>query len=162
MKSIVNLRNAFYALILTCLVTVNAQAQQMDSSRMVVEMTLRNSNNSIVSKSSKLSSFSVSYTKPTKTEGKKEAKEADEKACYVVLTFLVMDIPILKTFTETTEKLDAEITITDRYGKFPNRKIILKDVVMDGMNDQISGDYLSSYMNLSCKELIVDGVKLKD
>jgi hypothetical protein len=160
MVNLVNFRFLICVIIFTSLTLVSASAQQSDNQRMKIEMTVRDGTNSIVSN---LSNFSVSFSRPsTDTTVKAVANVDDYKPCYLVISFDRLDIPLLKVFTQTKGKLDGEIIVTDSYGKFPPRKIEVKSLVMDGMNDQLTGEYSAAYMNLSCKELVIDGVKLND
>lgn len=53
-----------------------------------------------------------------------------------------------------------EIVVKDTYGKFSNRKYLLKKVTLGGLNEQSGGEYSSSYLNLTCYEATLDGVAL--
>lgn len=162
MITFVKFKTLICAIMLTGATFMSASAQQADNQRMEMQFVVSNGTTRVVSK---LINFSLSYNKPiaavSTDETAKSANVDDYKSCYLVISFERLDIPLLKAFTETKAKLDAEVIITDTYHKLPTRKIELKAIVMDGMNDQLTGDYSTAFMNLSCKELVVDGVKLR-
>lgn len=158
MTKILNLKSVCCVLCFAFLST-SAWAQRIDTARMEMTLKMRHGEKSL---SSVLSSYSLSYTKPV-LNGYMDtiSNQADNyKTCYLVISFDRLDIPLLHLFSQKKVKLDGEILITDRYGKLPTRKVELKGVDMDGMNDQYTGDGSSAFMNLSCRKIIVDGIAL--
>ncbi|MDR2282537.1 MAG: hypothetical protein LBE37_04980 [Sphingobacterium sp.] len=155
--------HAFLFISLSSLFAIStSRAQQWDGNRMKIELSINNGANTTVSS---LTSLSISYNNPSATTTKDSVDNLvieDYNPCYIVITFDQLDLPLLRLFRQKNTTLNGQITVTDSYGKRPTRKIELKSVVMDGMNDNFINDSETSFMNLSCKELIVDGIILKN
>ncbi|WP_104381202.1 hypothetical protein [Sphingobacterium sp. HMA12] len=148
-------------LFLTTIFFVNiSHAQQWERNRMKIELSLQDGKETTISN---LTTVSISFNKPSTMTAKDSVNQQvadDYNPCYIVITFDRLDIPLLRLFMKKNTTLNGQITVTDSYGKLPSRKIELKSVVMDGMNDNFVNDDETSFMNLSCKSLIIDGVML--
>lgn len=150
----------FLLFLATVLFVTVSHAQQWERNRMKIELSLQDGKETTFSN---LTSVSISFNKPSTTAAKDSVNQQtvdDYNPCYIVITFDRLDIPLLSLFMKKNTTLNGQITVTDSYGKLPSRKIELKSVVMDGMNDNFVNDNETSYMNLSCKSLIIDGVML--
>ncbi|WP_312333326.1 hypothetical protein [Sphingobacterium sp.] len=137
-----------------------SHAQQWERNRMKIELSLQDDKETTFSN---LTTVSISFNKPSTAAAIDSLNQqvADSyNPCYIVITFDQLDIPLLRLFMKKNTTLNGQITVTDSYVKLPPRKIELKSVVMDGMNDNFVNDSETSYMNLSCKSLIIDGVIL--
>ncbi|NML39755.1 hypothetical protein HHL17_21330 [Chitinophaga sp. G-6-1-13] len=140
-----------------------AHAQQSEERRIKIELMVKTGNSQVVAV---IRSFTVSYNRTLNTpvqdsvNGKPGPADAP-RGHYLSADFEKQSIPLLRAFMQNKKGLDGEITVTDAFGKLPGRKIAFKSAMLETMNDQVTGDYGSAFMTLSCEELIIDGVKLE-
>ncbi|ERJ57670.1 hypothetical protein [Sphingobacterium paucimobilis] len=161
MKITNQLKGALLLFIITLCFVSGSQAQQWDRNRMKIELSVQDGKETVLSN---LTTLSISFSKPSTTTAVDSAIQQtvdDYNPCYIVITFDRLDIPLLRLLMKKNTTLTGKIMVTDSYGKLPTRKIELNSIVMDGINDNFINDEETSYMNLSCKELIIDGVVLK-
>ncbi|MCP1996287.1 hypothetical protein [Flavobacterium sp. HSC-61S13] len=155
MKNFLNFRTLLCVLVLTGLVAVSAQAQ---GPRLRVEISIKDGKNTVVSKPI---NFSVSYSTPVKLTPEQIAEGVElTKPFYVVLSYEGLDLPMVKAFAQTKECLNADVIVTDTYGRLPTRKFELKGMSLEGLNEQNGGEYSNSYINFSCDVVVLDGIKL--
>jgi len=159
MKITTQLKGTLLLFITTLCFVSGSQAQQWDRNRMKIELSVQDGKKTVVSN---LTTLSISFNKPAMaTDSTNQQIVDDYNPCYIVITFDRLDIPLLRLFMQKNTNLNGKIMVTDSYGKLPTRKIELNSIVMDGMNDNFINEEETSYMNLSCKELIIDDVVLK-
>ncbi len=157
MKNFLNFRTLFCVLVLTGLVALSAHAQ---GPRLKVEFSLKDGNKTVLSKPINIS---VSYTKPAKRTAEDLAADAEVyRPFYIVLSYEGLDLELLRAFAQTKGSIDAEVVITDSYGRLATRKMAIKGLVLEGLNEQNGGEYSNSYVNLTCDVVYVNGIKLPD
>jgi len=153
-----NFKTLFFTIVLTGLIAVSANAQMYSNARIKVEVTVKKGKQTMVT--SPLT-FSISYNKPEPIESDDEtANRATYSPFYVVFSYDLLDVNLIKELTQNKEPIDMEVAIKDSFGKMPTRTYVLKKVVLGGMNEQTGSEYSSSYVNVTCGEAMVDGVAL--
>lgn len=153
-----NFKTLFFTMVLTGLIAVSAHAQMYSNARIKVEVTVKHGKQTMIS--SPLT-FSISYNKPEPVTVEENAEaRATYSPFYIVFSYDLLDVSLIKTLTQSKEAIDMEVAIKDSYGKLPTRTYVLKDVVLGGLNEQTGSEYSSSYVNLNCAEATVDGVML--
>ncbi len=151
-----HLKSLCCLLILSCTAAHSLQAQSDEYRQISLELTLDNGEETVVSK---IKTFSYSYTLPTVST---EDMPEQLKPCYIVIGYDIVDISLLKLLNKQHPNLNAELLITDSYAQFAPRKILLKSLTLDGIYDQINASDTNSFINISCKKLIIDGVEIKN
>ncbi len=124
---------------------------------------------SLVSASTSLTRYSDDYYPPAaKDSAMGKSKPADDKRSTFYLTMVVKKVSpdLLRAFAKRDNRFDGIITISDTYGKNPDRTISFKSGAMEGYSDQFSSaDYSDAYygtnVSITCKSMTINGVEIE-
>lgn len=147
-------------LIALCFLTAKSFGQQPDDKSVRIEITVKDGNKVITAplRSASLA-FSKSSGNVTGTDG--VDKKVETKTYFFAIDFEKQDLNLLRAFMKNKSGLDGEITMVDSYGKLPTRKMEFTKATVDSLSEQLTGDYNSSYISISCATLIIDGVTIE-
>lgn len=148
-----NKKSLSLLLIIFCLATGLASAQQLEEKRVKIEITVKDGNKSITSS---VRTATFSFTKPAES-----STDASQKNYYLAIDFEKQDLNLLRAFAKNKNGLDGQLTMVDTYGKMPSRKFEFKAATLESLSDQLNGDYASSYFSLNCSMVIIDGVTIE-
>lgn len=108
------------------------------------------------------------YPPAIKDSAAGKSKTADDKRSSFYLTMVVKKVSpdLLRAFAKRDNRFDGTITISDTYGKNPDKTIAFKSGTMEGYSDQFSGaDYSDSYygtnVSITCKSMTINGVEIE-
>ncbi|RZJ52080.1 MAG: hypothetical protein EOO44_12920 [Flavobacterium sp.] len=134
--------------------------QQFEEKRVKIEITVKDGNKTITVP---VRSVTLSFSKPLSvaTATDSTEKKAETKYCNFSLDFEKLDIALLKAFMKNKSGIDGQIIMVDSYGKVPTRKLDFTKATLEALSDQLTADYNSSYMSISCASLTIDGVNLE-
>lgn len=148
-------------------------SQAQDETRNKLEMSISYGGKtipaSLISVSTSLTRYSDDYYPPVvKDSAGSKGKSADEKHGTFYLTLVIKKVnpDLLRVFAKRNNRFDGTITISDTYGKNPEKNISFKGGAMESYSDQFSGaDYNDSYygtsVSISCKSLTINGVEIE-
>ena len=147
------------------------QAQEEARNKLELSITYggKTTTASLISASTSLTRYSDDYYPPaTKDSATGKAKPADEKRSTFYLTMVVKKVnpDLLRAFAKRGNRFDGAITISDTYGKNPDRTIAFKGGMMESYSDQFTGaDYSDSYYGtnvaITCKSITINGVEIE-
>jgi hypothetical protein len=137
-------------------------AQQLEDKRLKIELVLQDGKNTTSLIKSLTTSYNRTLVSSEKNDKKKEesSDENTAKPFYLSMDLDRLDLAVLTAFNKNRQGMDLQINITDTYGKMAPRKLEFKSAVMDILTDQVTGDYISSYITVGCMGLVIDGVKI--
>ena len=168
------MRSHVAALLLMVLALVSvSNVRAQDETRNKLEMSItyggKTITTTLLSVSTSISRYSSDdYAPEVKDSVTGKNKATDEKRSSVYLSMVVKKVSadLLKLFSKRDTRFDGTITITDSYGKNPQKTIAFKNGLLETYSDQFSGaDYNDSYsgsnVSISCKSLTLNGVEIE-
>lgn len=160
MKILTQVTNSI--LIIVFFTSTFLSAQISDISQKKIQFSVGNSKNS---ETYLPRSFSLSFNKPiwevSQTITAEKDKSQENRKYLIALDFDRIPDSLLKVFIDYNKEFSGTIITTDSSTNQVQRKIRYVGAVLDSMSEQQSADYSSSYIYISCRELIIDDVQLK-
>ncbi|CAM3733222.1 hypothetical protein [Flavobacterium chungbukense] len=146
-------KNFFTLLLIGCLFFSVLTFGQQEDKRIKIEIAVKDGNKIV---KGTIRSATLSFTRSVVNSETNEIKNN----YYFSIDFEKQDIALLAAFMKNKSGIDGQITMTDLFGKLPNRKFDFTKGRIDSLSDQITADYTSAYLSLLCDSLIIDGVKI--
>lgn len=159
------------SLMLFSIAGAHAQSQ---NDRIRIQMTVTQSGKKIVSD---LNNLSMSLTRPVDDYTATAPKTSDTSkkdygvktygsGAYLNLEIKTLSNELLTLFSKKSNVFDGTVTITDSYGKIPERVISFKKARLYSLSDQYSGTYYSdtygsSMVAFYCDELAINGITIE-
>ncbi len=159
----------FFVLSMLCLHPLQAQEEARNKLELSIMYGGKTITASLISASTSLTRYSGDYYPSQTTDsatGKKEPADDKRSTFYLVLVVKKISPDLLRAFAKRDNRFDGTITISDTYGKNPDRTIAFKGGTMEGYSDQFSGaDYNDSYygsnVSITCKSMTINGVEIE-
>ena len=157
----VNIRRYPASIILFLFLTGNFYGQEETQRKMKVEVAFKGRQNSCRYRVNSVSMSLIKSVSSSDVSILKIDQSAENKKYMLSMDFEKIETSLLKLITDDRSELSGEITVSDESGSQPARKIEFRGATLNSLSDQFSGDYSSAFIYLWCKEMTVDGVKLK-
>lgn len=151
-------RKLFWLAAMFFLLGNTVYAQRYDDKRMKLELTIITAKGKVVANvtSASISASRYEYDDADTTQPKKPTRNFA-----LGLTFDNPSIEMLRAVLSNKNGVDGFVTMSDSYNKVPTRKIEFKSALLDGLSDQLTTDYSSSFFTLKTMELTIDGLKIE-